>query len=96
MNTTGGTWMVEEATERAAEGTYLHKVVAVQPDGNTLVALVPNLADAALIATTLEMLELLIWIHEKLNKSKKPLRIREFNEHFGEVGNKIAAESGEL
>jgi hypothetical protein len=95
MNTTPGTWMVEEATDAAVEGTFLHKVKAVGPDGNALVGLVPNLADAALLATSKEMLDTLIWIHEKLNVSKQPISIPEFNARFGEVGEKIAAESGE-
>lgn len=96
MNTTPGQWIVQEDRDKSAEGTYLHKVIAVGPEGNVVVALVPSMADAALQSAAPEMMELLIWIHEQLNKSKKPVSIAEFNERFGDIGEKISAESGEL
>jgi hypothetical protein len=93
--TSPGTWMVEEATEAAIEGTYLHRVISVGPEGTGLVGLLPNMADAALLSASKELLDLLIWIHEELNYSKRTVSIEEFNLRFSQACEMIAAESGD-
>lgn len=96
MNTTIGEWVVVPATGECAEGIFLHKVIAVGSRRDELVALVPNMADAALIAASTGMLETLISIHETLNASKQVIDLIRMNELVSNVFEKIAAESGEM
>jgi hypothetical protein len=95
MNTTPGTWIVEPATEQSPDGVFLHKIISVGPNGNTLVALVPNIADAALMATSPEMMQALIDFNDWLNRSKQPISIPAMNTRLSIINEKIASESGE-
>lgn len=96
MNTTPGEWIVEPAELNAEEGVYLHKIVAVGPDGDQLVALVPNIADAALMSAAQKMMDALIDIAGMMNTSKEPISIEKINEVTSHAIEKIAAESGEM
>jgi len=94
LKTTDGPWIVQPG-EASPEGIYLAKVVAVSPnDCIVVVALVPNLADAALMATSRDMLDTLIDIHNKLNKSKDVIDLTEINSAIELCFEKIAVEAG--
>ncbi len=96
ITTTPGTWIVQPA-ECAGEGSYLAKIVSVQPNNELdLVALVLNMADAALMTSAKEMLDVLIVIQHELNSSKDVIDLVAMNTLISEVFEKIAAESGEL
>lgn len=92
MNTTPGKWIVVPVTDTCADGTFLHKVMAE----DELIALVPNLADAVLLAVSKEMLETLIAIHETLTTSKQVIDLVKLGELINSVFEKMAAESGEM
>jgi hypothetical protein len=96
MNTTPGEWIVVPAKEPCSDGTFLHQVMAVTPDGNKLVALVPNMADAALISAQTKLLDVVTHTIDTLNKSKEPINIEALNALASEAIEKIAAEAGEI
>ena len=97
MNTTPGEWIVIPATEQISEGCFLHEIYATGVnDSRLLIALVPNLADAALMSSAQKMINALTQIIEKLNTSKEPIDLEELNQLASEAIEKIAAEAGEI
>jgi hypothetical protein len=96
VNTTSGEWIVEPNTTKAVEGVYLHRIMSIGPNGNTVIALVPNMADASLMCASQKILNALIVILEKLNHSKEPIDLEEINLLASAAIEKIASEAGEF